>query len=72
MKFFVSAKWEEREIAKRLMDELEFRGGTITYDWTKQVEPSSEIAVKDIQGVLDADVYVGLFENDNLYQGKGQ
>ena len=69
MKIYVATKWEERARAREVMFQLVEAGHTITYDWTVQEQESGAQAVHDIDGVIEADVYVGIFEKDLPYCG---
>lgn len=73
IKVFVSGRWQERNKVRRLMNLLEELGYQISYDWTQTEDKPRCLcgsdAVADIQGVKDADVYVGVFFNEHKYQG---
>lgn len=67
MKIYVSAKFDDKERVKKVYDLLQQAGHTITHEWihNKAAFPFSEhavfttrCAVEDIQGVLDADVFI--------------
>ncbi len=73
MKFFVSGKIGHENVAKEAMLALRKAGHEITFDWTtiEHLAPydnnssaSRETAVKESQGVLDADVLV-IFAHKN-------
>lgn len=51
------------------MFQLVSAGHTITYDWTVQEQESGLQAEADINGVVAADAYVGIFERDLKYAG---
>jgi len=73
MKIFVSAKWEDRERAKYVMEELTKLGHTITYDWTKYESDNptdlSMFALRDMGGVFDCDCLVVITIDDYSYRG---
>ncbi len=73
MKVYVAGKFEEGKQVKVLQELLRKLGHTITFDWSideyKQKEPESRDALLCKQGVIDADLYVGLFVNNNAYKG---
>lgn len=69
MKVYVAAKWEERNRAREVMFRLVEAGHTITYDWTVQEQESGYQAEADIDGVVKANAYVGVFEKDLNYVG---
>lgn len=73
MKFYVAGKWEDRDSVKEIMNYLEQQGHTITCDWTRHEYSDNKsmerYALDDMQGVLDADVFVGLFVKDLNYKG---
>lgn len=67
MKIYVSAKFDDKERVKKVYDLLQQAGHTITHEWihNKAAFPFSEhkeftarCATEDIQGVLDADVFI--------------
>jgi nucleoside 2-deoxyribosyltransferase len=69
MKVYVAAKFEEKELAKSMMDAVEEAGFTITHDWTAEAEPDAmpedeareyliDCARKDMSGVCRADVLI--------------
>lgn len=70
MKLYVATKWEHRRRASTLMRQFEALGHTITYDWTQAQAEDVEQARLDLRGVLDADVFVGLFDTPGIrYRG---
>ncbi len=85
MKVYVAGKFADKAKLRKYMDELEKLGHSITYDWTsykgkpteddlfggsEQDENMEESAVFDIQGVIDCDVLVCIFE-DPKYEYRG-
>lgn len=69
MKFYVAGRWAERFLVRELMQEIKACGHEITYDWTQDIIEKPSCAINDIQGVKDAQQYVGLFKNEHQYQG---
>ena len=69
MRIYVATKWERRDRAKGLIQQLIAAGHTITYDWTAQEQDSPRQAVADLHGVATADVVVILAEEDLPYRG---
>lgn len=73
MKVYVAGKFQDRTKVRGLMDKLEGLGHEITFDWTiehyAKKEETIEDAVECLQGVIDAEVYVGLFVEDHIYKG---
>ena len=68
MKFYVAGKWQDRRSIQRLQQALTVGGHEITVDWTGHVNPKSqsvlqEWAIRDVEGVLDCDTYIGIFTN---------
>lgn len=78
MKVFVSGQLGEKTAVRRAYAKLRAAGFEITHDWTRTDnigdkllarQESGRRAELDIQGVIDADVYVLL--SDNREVGKG-
>lgn len=69
MQLYVAAKFEEREYARDLMDALEFANHTITYDWTEGTEFTTEQAILDMNGVMEAEALVFLAKKKYNYAG---
>ena len=70
LRVYVAAKWEDRERAREVMNAFREAGDTITYDWTVDESSfSAKQAAADRQGVLDADIFVGVFEKELAYMG---
>ncbi len=69
MKIYVASKFENKYEVKELIKELEALGHTITKDWTLSTESSPQEAVEDYNGVINCDIYIGLFEDNLRYQG---
>lgn len=60
MKIFVSASWQDKEIAKELMDALEKHGHEITERWYTHLEKEKykSFAEEDVEGVKKCDTYI--------------
>lgn len=67
MKIYVAAKFDRKEEVRQLYKEVEARGHRITADWTthKPIKPyadnpdiARQYAIEDINGVLEADIFV--------------
>lgn len=82
MKFFVSGRFDDTHNVRMVIDALIAHGHSITHDWTQSdtllggtaeklnnTAESGMRAQDDINGVLDADVYVLLSNNATV--GKG-
>ena len=76
MKFYIAAWAGSRKMVKELMSRIEAMGHEITVDWTdllgipkperdQHQEAVREVAVRDINGVLAADVLVLFSEPDD-------
>lgn len=78
MKVFVSGRIDEAEEIHTIYRELESRGHSITHDWTQTDDIGDKLnnkleaglrASKDITGVIAADVYI--LVSNNQKPGKG-
>lgn len=73
MNIYVAGKWQDRKSCKDLMKWLESLGHKITLDWTdhkyEDEEYPKEYCKADVQGVIDADILIGLFERPYVYRG---
>ena len=73
MKFFVSGKFEDRKNVRKLMDEIEELGHTITYDWTIDEEDAEGYPVvntiNDTRGVQICETLACRFIEVNDYRG---
>lgn len=72
MRIYVAAKWGEatNARARQVMDELRAAGHKITYDWTQDPGEGPQQAMKDLNGVLTADIFVVIAEaTDVVYCG---
>lgn len=69
MKIYVAAKYELKEIVRKLYGILTNAGHQISYDWTgEEVEEPHKIAHEEVSGVLACDALVILPHE----RGKGQ
>jgi hypothetical protein len=69
-KIYVAGKFEEKKRVQEVMNLLRAVGHTITHDWSVVSEASKRSqAVLDMRGVIDCDVFVGVFEKDLPYRG---
>lgn len=69
MNIYVATKWENMGRARETMALLTRQGHHITYDWTRCEQFSPEQALRDVQGVLDADALVFLADEGFQYKG---
>lgn len=77
MKFYVAGKYQERDYVRLVFRELEKLGHNITLDWTNHdIYPNDAIALKlgqfaadDVEGVRQADAFIGCLLNDHKYKG---
>ena len=74
MKIYLAGKWTDKETIRTHMDELEFNGHKITHDWTSYEADSnnakSDMAVKDVEGVKNADMVIILMTDPKyMYRG---
>lgn len=78
MKIFVSGQIEEKVTIRGIFRELEARGHTISHDWTQTDNISDKLsekeecgarAKKDIDAVIDCDIYILM--SNNRSAGKG-
>lgn len=69
MKIYVATKAELVTPARLTMSIFEKAGHTITRDWTRVLGQTRENAEGDLQGVIDCDVYIGLFGENVAYKG---
>lgn len=77
MKFYIAARFTEKEHVREIYRFLKDKGHEITADWTlhKTIKPYDEnsaiakdYAVEDMNGVIDADVFV-LVTSENTGSG---
>lgn len=69
MRIYVAAKFEDRANAALLMNQLRKAGHTITYDWTECTICDEAQARQDVEAILGADIFVGIFVETLPYQG---
>ena len=73
MKLYVAGKWEDRERVSDIMRILRGIGFEITCDWTDHKYEDEaypqQYCADDVQGVKDADLYIGIFVDSYIYRG---
>lgn len=69
MKFYIAAKFEDKENVHRAIQLLTEAGHTVPYDWTASTTADTEQALKDLEGVKGADALLGLFTENHNYRG---
>ena len=69
MKVYVASKWENKKRVQEVMSLLKASHHEITYDWTHCEVSNREQAILDLRGVAEADVVIGIFEDDVAYKG---
>ena len=73
MKIYAAGKWEDRARVSSIMRMLEGMGHEITCDWTdhkyEDEDYPQQYCADDVQGVKDADLYLGIFVADYHYRG---
>jgi hypothetical protein len=68
MRIYVASKFENKARTREIMAILEGAGHWITYDWTQDDGVLKQAqAVADLDGVLEADAFVLLVEEDLPY-----
>lgn len=77
MRFYISAKWELKDLVAKMQEYLINKGYVITADWTKRayarsydenIKQSSTYSSEELKAILDSDVFIHL---SNL-SGKGK
>lgn len=73
MKIYVAGKWEDRERVAEIMRVLKGIGHEITLDWSdhkyEDEEYPQQYCQEDVQGVKDAELYLGIFVAEYNYRG---
>ena len=73
MKIYVAGKWEDRARVSEIMRILRSIGYEITCDWTDHKYSDDaypeQYCMDDLQGVKDADLYLGIFIESYDYRG---
>jgi len=68
MKIYVAGKWHDKEKIQGYMNDLKELGHEITHDWTTyESDPNNsfqDMADRDIDGVMNADVLVVIMDDD--------
>jgi hypothetical protein len=80
MKFYIAADFERRDEVQKIYKQIIARGQTIICDWTNdqpihrpyddQAEAAKVRSIRDINAVLDSDVFVLLTEEGSPKKGK--
>lgn len=67
---YVAGKWELKARVREVQNMLQQCGHVITHDWTKhEAGDFRRDSIIDLRAVADADVFVGIFEEDVPYAG---
>lgn len=71
MKFYVAGKWQERVLCGVVIDSIRALGHEVTVDWTCEREVLEErvVALRDMEGVAQADVVIAILERAFDYKG---
>lgn len=73
MKFYVIARFEDKDVARVVMEMMLARGHELTFDWTRVPEALTDedrvrSAARDFHGVVEADAVIVLHD-DQLCNG---
>lgn len=67
---YIASKYENKPDVQKLRDQLIALGHTITEDWTvSKEENNNRAAVACWNGVIDCDVFIGLFDKPYAFKG---
>jgi nucleoside 2-deoxyribosyltransferase len=73
-RIYIAGKWSDKENIRKCMDEVEQLGFSISHDWctyeSNATNTKSDMAQKDVEGVLSADIVV-LLLTDPTYAYRG-
>lgn len=77
MRFYVAAKYCDRDAVRIVYGDLIDRGHSITCDWTNHdiypedapLEKKAEFAIDDIEGVRNADAVIAIFIEERHQRG---
>jgi hypothetical protein len=69
MRLYIATKFENREVARRFMQDMEAEGHHITYDWTVGLQVDASQAIADLNAVITCDALVFLAAEEYNYQG---
>ena len=69
--FYIAAAWDNRAIAKNICDQLEANGLQCTMKWWTHEDPtqSREYCMKDVKGVIDADIFILYYDKTSNSSG---
>lgn len=76
IKLYIAGKWDDKEIIREHMNQMESFGYQITHDWTKNesltrnIDDLSNFAKLDIDGVINADIVLVIM-TDKTYTYRG-
>jgi hypothetical protein len=77
MKFYISAKWEQKEVVSKIIEMVVSNGHKVLVDWTKRAyarsyedekENSKNFAQEELKAILESDVFIHLSDGG----GKGK
>lgn len=71
MFIYVAGKWEDRELIRKIHEELVSMGHTITCDWTNHTEHRHAVdyAIEDLEGVRQCDLLIAYMKKPYMYKG---
>jgi hypothetical protein len=72
VKIYIAGKWEEHDLIKIYADCLRTIGHEITFPWFERHlgnTPLNQGAIEDLQGVLDSELSIFIFERYLPYSG---
>lgn len=75
-KVYLAGKWADKPLILEFMNQIKGLGFEITHDWTKNEKTTNDpselanFAKLDIDGVVNADIYIGVF-TDPKYAYRG-
>jgi nucleoside 2-deoxyribosyltransferase len=71
-KIYLAGKWEEHSLIAMYAERLLERGYEISFPWFLlhlENTPLRQAAAEDLQGVLEADIFIAIFERELPYKG---
>ena len=69
MKIYIATAFTNVERYHEVKDKLEQLGHEITFDWTESKVADRKAATDDVRGVADANIVIGIFEEEYVYKG---
>ena len=69
MKFYIATKFQNKKRFDEVKAQMEAQGHTITYDWSNAKVNDIDQAMRDVLGVKEADIVIGIFEDEYVYKG---